>query len=175
MSQLRVETPPAAEPVTLATLKAHLRVSTQADDVLLDTYLQAARETVEAASGRSLVNKLYRQSHDHFPRHDGHFGAYTGPLHYRQPYYNEHHRWIEKHCIKLLRSPLVNVQKIVYLDESNTPQTLLPAPAQWSAKTEFEIGDQVVDSNGNLQEVTAVTESEDGSESISGANEPTWN
>lgn len=175
MSQLRVETAPAAEPITLATVKAHLRVDTQADDALLGIYLQAAREAVEAASGRSLVNKLYRQSHDHFPRHDGHFGAYTGPLHYREPYYNEHHRWIEKHCIKLLRSPLVSVQKIVYLDQSGTQQTLLPAPAQWIAKNVFVIGDQIADSNGNLQEVTSVTEAEDGSESVSGATAPVWN
>lgn len=174
MSQLRVQTPPAAEPVTVATLKNHLRVSVTADDQLLAVYLQAAREAVEAASGRSLVNTVYRQSHDRFPRHHGHFAAYTGPLHYRDPYYNEHHNWVEKHCIKLLRSPLVKVQKIVYLDQSDAQQTLLPAPGQWIAKNIFTIGDQIVDSNGNLQEVTAVTEAEDGGDSLSGANAPTW-
>jgi hypothetical protein len=174
MSQLRVETPPAAEPVTLPTLKNHLRISINDDDSLLAIYLQAAREAVEAGSGRSLVNKLYRQSHDHFPHHHGQFGAYSGPLHYREPYYNEHHHWIEKHCIKLLRSPLVSVQKIVYLDQAGVQQTLLPTPGQWIAENIFAIGDQIGDPNGNLQQVTAVTEAEDGSQSESGADAPAW-
>lgn len=174
MSTLQVQTPPKAEPVSLVTLKSHLRVTISDDDALLGIYLQGARETVESDSGRSLVNKLYRQSHDHFPSlHDwGDFG--TGYM-YQAPRYARGHRYDERQQIKLLRCPLVNVQKIVYIGTDAAAHTLLPIPAPWIAKTAYVIGDQFVDTNGNLQEVTAVSESETGGASQSAAAPPTWN
>jgi hypothetical protein len=172
MSSIVVQTPPAAEPVLLTALKSHLRVTLSNEDDNLKLYLQSSREIVESESGRSLVNKLYRQSHDRFPHHyQWQVGSgYT----YRAPRY-AHHWGDGRQVIKLLRCPLVSVSKITYIDTSGTLQTLLPVPAVRQAKTEFEIGDQIADPNGNLQQVTAVTEAETGGASISGASEPTWN
>lgn len=171
MSSIVVETAPAAEPISLATVKTHLRVSISNDDALITLYLQSAREIVESESGRSLVNKVYRQSHDRFPHHDEwQLGSgYT----YRAPRYS-HHFGDERRAIKLLRCPLVSVLKINYIDTSGVLQTLLPTPEQWQALTEYEIGNQIVDSNGNLQQVTAVSESGEDQSSESGATVPAW-
>jgi hypothetical protein len=173
MSSIQVQMPPSQEPVALSTLKNHLRVSINNDDALLEIYLQGAREIVEGDSGRSLINKLYRQSHDRFPGlHDwGDFG--TGYF-YQAPRYSHHHH-DERQMIKLLRCPLVNVQKITYIGTDQLSHDLLPVPALWRANTEYDIGDQFEDSNGNLQEVTAVTEVETGGASTSGSTAPSWN
>jgi hypothetical protein len=54
---VRILTPPTAdaEPVTLALLKAHVRVDGDAEDELLRLYGTAARERVEAYTGRYLA------------------------------------------------------------------------------------------------------------------------
>jgi hypothetical protein len=171
MSSIVVETPPAAEPVTLILVKNHLRVTISSDDQLIDLYLQSSREIVESESGRSLVNKLYKQSHDRFPHRDE--WQLGSGYSYRAPRYS-HHFGDERQAIKLLRCPLVSVSKITYIDTSGTLQTLLPTPEQWQAQTEYEIGNQIVDSNGNLQEVTAVSESGEDGSSESGATVPAW-
>lgn len=174
MSSIQIQTPPAAEPVSMTTLKNHLRVIISNDDTILGIYLQGAREMVESDSGRSLVNKLYRQSHDRFPRlHDwGDFG--TGYF-YQAPRYGREHHYDERQQIKLLRCPLVSVQKIIYTGTDQLQHTLLPAPASWLPQNQYVIGDQVVDTNGNLQQVTAVAEVEEGSTAESGAAASTWN
>ena len=171
MSSLVIETPPKQEPLTIELVKNHLRVDISDDDELIKLYWQASREAVEGESGRSLVNKVYCQSHDHFPRIEE-WQAGSG-FTYNVPRYS--HRKHEEHrVIKLLRSPLVNVQKITYLDTSGTLQTLYPTPEQWQAGTDHEIGDQIADPSGNLQEVTAVNESETGGSSKSGSSTPSW-
>lgn len=174
MSQLVIQTPPASEPVSITTLKQHLRVIISNDDAILGIYLQGAREMVESDCGRSLVNKLYRQSHDRFPRlHDwGDFG--TGYF-YQAPRYARGHRYDDRQQIKLLRCPLVNVQSIIYIGTDQLQHTLLPAPAGWLSKNEYVIGDQIADTNGNLQQVTAVAEVEEGDTAESGATAPAWN
>lgn len=173
MSSIQVQTPPAQEPVDLPTLKNHLRVTITNDDKLIELYGQSARELVESESGRSLVNKVYRQSHDRFPRlHDwGDFG--TGYF-YQAPRYARGHRYDERQQIKLLRCPLVSVEKITYIDLTGTLQTMLPTPALWQPDTEYELGDQAQDSNGNLQQVTAVTNAEEDGSNESGSATPSW-
>jgi hypothetical protein len=176
MSTIQIQTPPKGEPISLATLKQHLRVTISNDDALLQIYLQSAREIIESDTGRSLVNKLYRQTHDHFPRrHHDHGNLGTGYF-LQQDRYARGHHYDEHQQIKLLRCPLVNVQKILYVDTNGVQQTLLPTSALdgWLAGNKYEIGDQIGDPNGNLQEVTAVNESETGGESQSGTTEPTF-
>jgi uncharacterized phiE125 gp8 family phage protein len=53
-------TPPAAEPVPLAEIKALLRVEGTSEDALLAGLIRAAREHVEAATGRHLVTQVWR-------------------------------------------------------------------------------------------------------------------
>lgn len=56
---LRVVTPAVAEPVTVADVKAHLRVTHAADDALIAAQITSAREHVEAFTGLALVVATY--------------------------------------------------------------------------------------------------------------------
>ena len=52
-----VTTPPAAEPVSLALVKEHLRIDSDVDDTLLTMYATVARSMIEAYTGRVLVTQ----------------------------------------------------------------------------------------------------------------------
>jgi hypothetical protein len=174
MAGLNVEIAPKCEPVDLATMKNHLRVTVNNDDALIGgLYLPAARELVEDFTALSLINKGYRQSMDSFPHHHGIFGigltSWEIPERMGQAHRLNHH-----HRIKLLRSPLVHVTKITYIGTDQAFHDLLPEPRPWQAETEFVVGDQIGDSNGNLQQVTAVSEEDPDGTSESGATVPTW-
>ena len=173
MSSLVVVTPPANEPVDLLTIKNPLRVTISNDDGLIGIYAKAARELVESESGRSLVNKGYLQSHDRFPHRHDYTDRGTGYW-YAAPRYARDHHGDFRQEIKLLRCPLVRVDKIVYTDVNGNLQTLFPTPELWQAKTEYVLGDQVQDSNGNLQQVSAVTNTEEDGTNESGTATPRW-
>src|SRR5579864_3304578 len=175
MGALVVETPPAAEPLTLDVAKSHLRVTIASEDTLIGVFLQAAREGVESFLGRSLVEKGYRQSLDSFPYYIDSVQSQQAypPQYYSSPRYSTT-LWNYSQMIKLLRAPLRKVTNITYIQPSGVPATLYPAPFLWQPITEYDVGDQVQDSNGNLQEVTAATESEEGGASLSGSSAPTW-
>lgn len=85
---LTLITPPEEEPVSVATAKAHLRVDTTADDALIETYLEAARELCEGVARRSFVTQTFRLVLDDFP---------STPL-------------------KLPRPPLQSVDAVTYID-----------------------------------------------------------
>lgn len=174
MAGLNVEIAPLVEPVSLATIKQHLRVTLSTDDALIsEVYMPAARELVEDVTALSLVNKGYRQSLDSFPHHRGIFGI--GLTSYEIPErMGPGHRWNHHQRIKLLRSPLVSVTKITYIGTDELSHDLFPTPAIWFAETEHVIGDQIGDMNGNLQEVTSVTEGDPDGTSESGSTPPTW-
>jgi hypothetical protein len=148
--------------------KAHAHISTTDDDTIIGTYLDAARVKVEGFLGRSLINKVYVQTFDHFPRQHHHDGAHHGgERHYDRPV-----RHLE---IKLGRSPLVNVLRIEYLDTSGVLQTMLPrVDAVWQKDTIYIVGNQIVDPNGNIQEVDSGEEQGGGDPNHSGDDEPTW-
>lgn len=65
-----VTTAPAAEPVTLTELKAHLRIDYTEEDTLLATYLQAAREICESLTGRRMMTRTEKLLLDFFPEGD---------------------------------------------------------------------------------------------------------
>lgn len=52
---------PATEPVTLVAARAFLRIGTDGDDSVLTSLLIAAREALEARTGRALVTRTLRQ------------------------------------------------------------------------------------------------------------------
>ncbi len=60
-------TGPAAEPVSLAEMKAWLRLDGEEEDTLVAALLTAARLTVEAASARFLLTQTWRLVHDAWP------------------------------------------------------------------------------------------------------------
>lgn len=59
---------PASEPVSLADMKAHLRIDSSDEDALIGKLIVAARLTVEAASGCELISQRWRVALDRWPR-----------------------------------------------------------------------------------------------------------
>ena len=91
-------TPPAAEPLTLAEAKLHLRVDADItdDDSLISALIVAARQQAEHRTGRAMVTQQWRYSVDAFPA-----GSLDLPL-----------------------PKLQSVQSVSYLDNNGTRQTL---------------------------------------------------
>lgn len=67
MKGLTLVTPPAAEPVTLAEAKAHLRVEIADDDALIADLVAAARQAAESHTRRALITQTWRLTLDRFP------------------------------------------------------------------------------------------------------------
>lgn len=67
---------PAAEPVTLAEAKAHLRVDTAADDALISSLIVTSRLHIEAALGLALIAQSWSLRLNEWPLH----GAVVLPL-----------------------------------------------------------------------------------------------
>lgn len=68
---------PAAEPVTLADVKAHLRLDRDSEDDLLGGLIRAAREEIERSAGLALIEQKWRLALDEWPRE----GCVAIPLH----------------------------------------------------------------------------------------------
>ena len=90
---------PVAEPVTLAEVKAHCRIDTLDDDLLLSALILAARRLAESITGRALVSQSWKLLRDDFPA-----AAITLPL-----------------------PPLQSVASVKYLDTAGVQQTLAPS------------------------------------------------
>jgi uncharacterized phiE125 gp8 family phage protein len=64
---LKLKTAPEVEPVTLAELKAQLRISDAGEDALLNTYIVAAREFFERSTNIVMVTQTWELHLDRFP------------------------------------------------------------------------------------------------------------
>lgn len=64
--QLTLDTAPAAEPVSLSEMKAHLRVDYTDDDSLIGDQITEAREWMEKALNLSMVHRTYTAKIDGF-------------------------------------------------------------------------------------------------------------
>jgi Phage gp6-like head-tail connector protein len=153
MASLVIETQPTNEPVDLSTMKNHLRVVNTDDDGYISGLIVAAREAVEAFTGRSLCIKGYRQSLDSFP----YFVDTTmsqmayPPSYYALPRYSTT-LWNYSQMIKLFAPPLVNVSSINYLSGTdNQWHALTPIPQLWYPLTSVVLNQEVMDKNGNVQ------------------------
>lgn len=60
--------PPLAEPVTLAELKAHLRIETTDEDDLLESLIRVARTHLERLTGTALMTQGFRLALDDWPQ-----------------------------------------------------------------------------------------------------------
>jgi uncharacterized phiE125 gp8 family phage protein len=61
-------TPPSAEPLTLAEVKAHLRLDGADEDALLLSLIKTAREFIERETGLCLIAQSWRLYLDRWPR-----------------------------------------------------------------------------------------------------------
>lgn len=95
MTMIKVITPPAEEPITLAEAKLHLRVDHADEDALIEALIAVAREKAEHLTGRALVTQTLEWISDVFPD-----------------------------CIRLWKTPLQSVTSIKYLDAAGNHQTL---------------------------------------------------
>lgn len=60
-------TPPAAEPVSLAEAKAHLRIGNGDEDEMIGRLIVAARRHVEVQAGLALISQVWSQFRDDWP------------------------------------------------------------------------------------------------------------
>lgn len=102
---VRVITPPASEPVTLAEVKAFSRIDATGDtaadaanDALLSSLITAAREESEQITRRAILTQTLELTLDRFPR------------------------W--GRCIELPRPPLGAVDSVIYYDAANVETTM---------------------------------------------------
>lgn len=95
---LTLVTAPAAEPITTAEAKTHLRVDSTDDDTYIDTLVKLARRWIEHTHGVMCVNTTYDGSLDAFPSGDS--------------------------AIVLPRYPLSSVTSITYYDDDLSTSTV---------------------------------------------------
>lgn len=88
---------PTVEPVTVAELKAHARITNDEEDVKLAGYITAAREHIEGLTGRAFATQSREASLDWFPCFS---------------------------VIRFGRAPLISVESVKYLDGDGVEQTL---------------------------------------------------
>lgn len=107
---IQLITPPAAEPVSLAEAKLHLRVDFDEDDALIQALISAARQAAEMLTQRQLVTARWRMVLDSFPG-CGLMGVPAGQTF-----------TLPGHAILLTKSPVASVVEICYLDLAGVSQ-----------------------------------------------------
>lgn len=109
-----VESAPAIEPVRVDEFPAFARVDLNDDGDLIDAFLVAGRERVEAMTGRALISRQVVAYFDDWPENEPDFiGARRYPRAYDLRGY-----------LRLPRSPVTAVSSITYYDADNALQTL---------------------------------------------------
>lgn len=109
---MQLITPPAAEPVSLAEAKLHLRVDFDEDDALIQALISAARQAAEMLTQRQLVTARWRMVLDSFPG-CGLMGVPAGQTF-----------TLPGHAILLTKSPVTSVVEICYLDMAGVSQVM---------------------------------------------------
>jgi uncharacterized phiE125 gp8 family phage protein len=103
---------PVAEPLSLADAKTHLRIDGTAEDALIGGLIVAARQHVEAVTGRALCTQVWELQFDAFPD--------------------------DSEFVELPKAPLQSVQQVAYVNAAGSLtqaalgdfQTIVPAGPQ---------------------------------------------
>jgi uncharacterized phiE125 gp8 family phage protein len=64
---LKIVTPPAVEPVSLADIVAHLRIDSSGEDALLLSMIEAARDYCESYQNRAYITQTWEMALESFP------------------------------------------------------------------------------------------------------------
>ena len=121
MAALTIATAPAAEPLSTAEAKSHLRVTTSADDTLIDAMVKAARVYFEESLlGRALITQTW----DYYL--DG---------------------WPASNAIQIPKPPLASVTHVKYTDEDGTQSTF--SSSDYSVDTDSFFGRVVLDADAS--------------------------
>lgn len=113
---------PTVEPVSLDQFKSHVRVDSSFtdDDVIMTTYLIAARQYAETYTRRSFFSQQWRLTLDHFPTYL-HNSTVNPALRRDWIYYSGIWNGM---TIALPKGPVTAINSISYLDTTGTQQTL---------------------------------------------------
>lgn len=93
---LKIITPPAELPVTMAVAKEHFRVDVSDDDTTIELYLNAAVDGAEQWLGRALIDQTWELTLDEFPTNE----------------------------LRIPKPPLIEVVSVIYDDGDGNAQTL---------------------------------------------------
>ena len=147
---------PAAEPIALADMKAHLSVDPgfTDDDLLIAGMISAARQDAENYLGQALVLSQWLFALDCFPAYRIMDAAPSRSDFDALGNYNfDGWRWLSSQTIALPRSPLVSVDSLQYVDLSTGVLTTLN-PSLYQVDTISEPG-RVLPSVGGYWPATA--------------------
>jgi uncharacterized phiE125 gp8 family phage protein len=97
LPRVEIVTPPAAEPVTVAEFKSHLRLDWDDEDAQLPGFITAARQVFERRAGRAVLPTVVRE-------------AVAG--------------WPCSRRLPLTAAPVLSVQSVTYRDPLDAEQTL---------------------------------------------------
>jgi len=118
---LKLITPPATEPLTLAQAKAHLRVVDSDDDTYITALVIAARQNAENWMGRALIDQTWDLVLDGFPTASASVSSSVVDM-----------------AIQIPKPPLIEVTQVAY-DNSNGDEVLMN-PNDFYADTASEPG-----------------------------------
>ena len=115
----KVTTAPTIEPVTLAEVKDHLRITATNEDGLINTYIEAAREIAEDITGRKFINQTLTGYVDNFGSGNVHGEWWTGQK--TGTYFS--HILQGKGFIELDYTPVSSITQIDTVDRDNAETT----------------------------------------------------
>lgn len=122
---LRLITPPASEPITLAEAKLHLRVDFADDDDLIGALITAAREQCEVAQRRALITSTWELTEEGFPcQWPVALGPYLPGRLLERPWPSSRLAW------QLPRPPLQSIASVAYVAPDGSAVTLDPSAYQ---------------------------------------------
>jgi Phage gp6-like head-tail connector protein len=153
MISIEIERPAASDPVTLAEAKRWLRLdNTDEDDDIL-ALISAATQVCETFTMRSFVSKGFKMTLDSFPYF---MDTIMSQLAYPPSYYSAPRLsttlWNYSQQIKVLRPPLISVDRITYLASADAQyHDMTPAPPLWYPGTLYATNQTVVDNNLHIQ------------------------
>jgi uncharacterized phiE125 gp8 family phage protein len=131
---------PAAEPITLAMAKNHLRVDFDEDDQLIEAWMTAARQYVEKVTRRPIFNRTVVLTLDQFPMRE------SSSLNPRELHSWSGDLW-ERFSIRLPRPRCQSITSITYQD--NAGDVLNLDPSQYRADLSSEPARIVPAPSGN--------------------------
>ncbi len=105
---LLLTTPPTAEPIVLADVKAHLRLAINDDDAYITSLIIAARRTIESRYGLCLMRQSWALFADQWPSD----GSFDVPL------------W-----------PVISIDGLTSFADDDTPTTIDPASYYFDTAT----------------------------------------
>lgn len=111
----RLQAAPAAEPITAAELKTHLRITGTDEDTYITSLIGEARQEIEDITGLAFITQEWKLTLDHWPMAgekwwDGEVEAHVNTI----------YEGARSAAVTLPRYPLLTVDTVTVYDESGT-------------------------------------------------------